>query len=120
MRREIGIDRFLFATDYPHPEGTWPDTSAWLRATFRGVPEDELRLMLGENALACLELDPAPFREATRRIGPSLAEVTEPVADVDPGIIDSFNKRSGYASPPEHVDTVAINSWLTPDLLAVT
>jgi predicted TIM-barrel fold metal-dependent hydrolase len=117
MRREIGIDRFLFATDYPHPEGTWPDTSAWLGATFRGVPEDELRLMLGENALACLALDPAPFIEATRRIGPSPAEVTRH-AVVDPGIIDGFNKRSGYASPPEQVDTAAIDSWLTPDLVA--
>jgi predicted TIM-barrel fold metal-dependent hydrolase len=66
MRHEIGIDRFLFPTDCPHPEGTWPDTRAWLRATFAGLPEHELRMMLGENALACLGLDPAPFRAAIR------------------------------------------------------
>ena len=120
MRREIGIERFMFATDYPHPEGTWPDTAAWIRATFRDVPEDELRLMLGENALACLRLSHTPFHEAAQRIGPSLAEVTDAAADVDRAVIDSFNKRSGYASPPEQVDLSAITGWLGPDLIAVS
>src|SRR5262249_39779344 len=27
MRDEIGVDTIFFGRDYPHPEGTWPNTS---------------------------------------------------------------------------------------------
>ncbi len=30
MRYEIGIDNMLWGTDFPHPEGTWPNTREWL------------------------------------------------------------------------------------------
>ena len=35
-----GLDAVLFGTDYPHMEGTWPDTQATVRAIFDGAPED--------------------------------------------------------------------------------
>ena len=54
MRHEIGVDTIAFGRDYPHPEGTWPNTKDWLRDAFGGVPEDEIRLMLGENAVRFL------------------------------------------------------------------
>jgi predicted TIM-barrel fold metal-dependent hydrolase len=117
MRHEIGIDRFLFATDYPHPEGTWPDTAAWLRAAFGDVPQDELRMILGENAVACLGIDPAPLREAARRVGPRPSDVIGRRTDVAPELIDAFGKRSGFANPAEVVDRSAIDGWLTPDLV---
>ena len=34
MRYEIGIDNMLWGTDFPHPEGTWPNTHEWLCKTF--------------------------------------------------------------------------------------
>jgi predicted TIM-barrel fold metal-dependent hydrolase len=117
MRHEIGIDRFLFATDYPHPEGTWPDTAEWLRATFDGVPLDELRQLLGANAVACLGVDPAPLDAAARRIGPRASDVLGSPTAVDPELIEAFSKRSGFANPPEEVDRGAIDAWLTPDLV---
>ncbi len=117
MRHEIGIDRFIFATDYPHPEGTWPDTSEWLRAAFAGVPEEELRLLLGENAVACLGIDPAPLYDVAQRIGPRPADILNPTRDVDPALIENFNKRSGFTKPREDVDPTAIDGWLTPDLV---
>jgi predicted TIM-barrel fold metal-dependent hydrolase len=117
MRHEIGIDRFLFATDYPHPEGTWPDTAEWLTAAFRGVPEDELRLVLGENAVACLDLEPEPLLEAASRIGPRPSEVLDPSHVVDAVLLDAFAKRSGFANGAEQVDRGAIDGWLTPDLV---
>lgn len=119
LRHGIGIDKFLFATDYPHPEGTWPDTFQWLRATFRDVPEDELRLMLGENAVGCLGLDPAKLRAAADRIGPRPAEIYDDRSEVDPSLIDSFNHRSGYGKPTEQVDLAEIESWIEGSTMAV-
>ena len=47
MRYEIGIDNMLWGTDFPHPEGTWPNTHEWLCKTFFDIPIDETRRMLG-------------------------------------------------------------------------
>ena len=58
MRREIGVETISFGRDYPHPEGTWPHTREWLRDAFVGVPDDEVRLMLGENAIRVSQLGP--------------------------------------------------------------
>ena len=57
MRHEIGVETILFGRDFPHSESTWPHTREWLRDAFAGVPEDELRLMLGENAIRFFDLD---------------------------------------------------------------
>lgn len=112
MRHDIGIDKFLFATDYPHPEGTWPDTLHWLRAAFGDVPEDELRLILGENAVGCLGLDATKLRAAAQRIGPSPLEISEGRSKVDRSFIDAFNRRAGFENPAEQVNLVEIEGWV--------
>jgi hypothetical protein len=40
MRHDMGIETIFFGRDYPHAEGTWPNTADWLRDAFAGVPED--------------------------------------------------------------------------------
>ena len=37
--------------DYPHPEGTWPNTKQWIRHAFAGVPEGEARAILGSTPI---------------------------------------------------------------------
>ena len=43
QRYEIGVDNILWGSDFPHPEGTWPDTRAWLSRTFHDIPVAETR-----------------------------------------------------------------------------
>ena len=47
MRYEIGVDNILWGNDFPHPEGTWPNTREWLKKTFHDIPIDETRRMVG-------------------------------------------------------------------------
>ncbi len=70
MRHAIGIDRVMWGSDYPHVEGTWPHTWSFLTQAFNGVPETEVRKMVGENALACYGFDPAELAPVAARIGP--------------------------------------------------
>ena len=70
MRHAIGIDRVMWGSDYPHVEGTWPHTWRFLTQAFNGVPETEVRKMVGENALACYGFDPAELAPVAARIGP--------------------------------------------------
>jgi predicted TIM-barrel fold metal-dependent hydrolase len=51
-RHRIGIDHVMVETDYPHGDGTWPDTQQVIAALWGHIPADELRKMCCENAAA--------------------------------------------------------------------
>lgn len=103
LRYQIGVDHLMFGRDYPHAEGTWPNTFDWLRHAFVGVPEAEVRLILGENAMRCYGLDRDLFTAVAAAIGPRPHEV---LGDhpVRPELVTHFSKRSGYAKSMEDID----------------
>jgi predicted TIM-barrel fold metal-dependent hydrolase len=70
-RHVIGCDTIMWGTDYPHPEGTWPNTVARLRDDFRDVPVSDTRLLLGETAARCYGFDLDVLRPIADRIGPT-------------------------------------------------
>src|SRR3954470_9329019 len=43
QRHRIGVDHICLESDYPHQDGTWPDTQEVLRAQLDGFPADEVR-----------------------------------------------------------------------------
>ncbi len=49
-RHAIGIDKIMLETDYPHGDGTWPDTQALVDKVWSDVPEAELELICSVNA----------------------------------------------------------------------
>jgi predicted TIM-barrel fold metal-dependent hydrolase len=114
MRHEIGINNWMFGTDYPHPEGTWPNTLDWIRTAFAGVPEQEARRLLGENAIDCYGLDRSALQKIAERIGPTAEELLS--KRVRPELVADFDKRAGYASPMEQVDTVDLAQILRTDV----
>ena len=79
-RSEIGVETITWGSDYPHVEGTWPNTQLALRNTFAGVPETEVRMMLGTNAVRLYGLDERVLRPIADRIGPAPAEIDRPRA----------------------------------------
>jgi hypothetical protein len=117
MRHEIGIDQLLFGTDYPHPEGTWPNTRDWIRTALAGVPEAEARKILGENAVAAYGLDGALLDEVASRIGPSVELLADGEADDE--LVGHFDQRAAYRRAAEVVDTTAIDAVLDADLVGV-
>jgi predicted TIM-barrel fold metal-dependent hydrolase len=49
-RHRVGVDRIMVETDYPHGDGTWPDTQSVIDAAWGHIPADEVRRMCCENA----------------------------------------------------------------------
>ena len=49
-RHRIGVENIMFETDYPHGDGTWPDTQDLVEEVYGHLPDDELRAILSENA----------------------------------------------------------------------
>ena len=74
MRHQIGVPNIMWGSDYPHPEGTWPHTREQMRDTFRGLPEAELRAMLGGNAVRVYGFDAGALARVAARIGPRLED----------------------------------------------
>jgi predicted TIM-barrel fold metal-dependent hydrolase len=52
LRHEIGVDRIMFETDYPHSDSSWPDTQAIVARQLADVPRAEADAMTYANAAA--------------------------------------------------------------------
>lgn len=116
MRAEMGVETVFFGRDYPHAEGTWPNTTAWLRDAFAGVAEEDLRLMLGENAIRVFGLDRAELVAVAERIGPAATDILDPAPGADPRMIAHWDSRGGYLKPAETVDHDEIDGILREDV----
>jgi predicted TIM-barrel fold metal-dependent hydrolase len=99
-RHEIGVDTMSFGRDYPHSEGTWPNTTEWVRDAFAGVSEQELRDILGENAIRTFGLDRARLAEVAARIGPKVPDLMGGDV-VGSALLEHFDARGGYHKPFE-------------------
>ena len=60
-RHTIGIDHVMLEVDYPHGDGTWPDTQTVVERYWGDLPVDELRKLCSQNA-AALYRHPLPER----------------------------------------------------------
>ncbi|MDP6981291.1 MAG: amidohydrolase family protein [Myxococcota bacterium] len=49
-RDTIGVENILFESDYPHGDGTWPDTQQVMLDTLGGLSDEEIRKITHENA----------------------------------------------------------------------
>jgi hypothetical protein len=101
IRDEIGVDQLSFGRDYPHAEGTWPNTFDYLRDLFAGVPEGDARKILGENAIRFFGLDAAKIAAIAERVGPTVDALTGDGSDVDAALIAHLDARTGYLKPAE-------------------
>ena len=72
LRQAIGLEQIMWGSDYPHPEGTWPHTSDYLKETFGDFPEDDGRKILGENAIKFYGLDRDRLQAVADEIGPEI------------------------------------------------
>jgi len=81
-RHTIGCDVVMWGTDYPHPEGTWPNTVERLRKDFVDVPVGDTRKMLGETAARCYGFDLAGLAPIAARVGPTPDDLGQDVTRV--------------------------------------
>ncbi len=84
-REDIGVDRFMWGSDYPHDESTYPNTREGLRRAFAGTRKDELQKLVGSNAAALYGFDLAKLRTVADRVGPTFAEISVPYDGVPEG-----------------------------------
>jgi predicted TIM-barrel fold metal-dependent hydrolase len=101
IRDVIGLDHMTFGRDYPHAEGTWPNTVDYLRDLFAGVPGPDVRKILGENAIRFFGLDAERIAAIAQQVGPTVEQLTDDASDIDPLLIAHLDARTGYLKPAE-------------------
>ena len=76
IRHDIGLGNMLWGSDYPHPEGAWPGTREQMCVAFKGLPADEVRAMLGGNAVRIYGFDADALAPVVERVGPRIEDIT--------------------------------------------
>ena len=83
MVPELGVDRVMWGHDYPHSEGTFPYSTEALRVAFADFAPRDVERLVGLTAAEFYGFDLDALRPVAERIGPTLAEVTTPLAVAD-------------------------------------
>jgi predicted TIM-barrel fold metal-dependent hydrolase len=80
MREEIGVDRLMWGADYPHLEGAAPVHRQVLRHVFGGMPEPDLRKILGANAVTLWGFDGDQLQAVADRVGPTVEDLSSTIS----------------------------------------
>ena len=105
----------MLETDYPHGDGTWPDTQAVVEKYWGHLPVDELRLITHRNAAEALPAPAARGLPALKRVAerldaergrvaeaehdPAAHRVEDPVVRGDDDAEDDRRAGRGTAAP---------------------
>jgi hypothetical protein len=79
VRHEVGVDRIMWGSDYPHTEGSYPYSLLALRAAFGRCDPAETKLMLEDTVATVYGFDLVALRSVGDRIGPTVADVATPL-----------------------------------------
>jgi predicted TIM-barrel fold metal-dependent hydrolase len=74
-RYAVGVKQLMWGNDFPHPEGTFPHTWPHYMDRFRGIPEQEVADILGNNAIEFYGLDREKLAKIAERIGPKKSDL---------------------------------------------
>jgi hypothetical protein len=77
--REIGIDRIMWGSDYPHHEASTPFTKESLQLAFCDFSEDEMRSILATTAADVYGFDLTALSAEASVHGPTVREVATPL-----------------------------------------
>jgi predicted TIM-barrel fold metal-dependent hydrolase len=53
----LGVDRLIWATDFPHQESEYPHSHRVIETNFAGVPAEETAQMVAGNVVAFFHLE---------------------------------------------------------------
>jgi predicted TIM-barrel fold metal-dependent hydrolase len=83
--RDIGLDRIMWGSDYPHHEASWPFTTQSLRLSLCDFSEPELRAILAGTAAEVYGFDLELLAPDAAACGPTVAEVGIPLDAIPDG-----------------------------------
>jgi predicted TIM-barrel fold metal-dependent hydrolase len=96
LRHEVGVDKIMWGSDYPHKESSYPYSREALRLAFAGVDTNEVRAMVSANAADLYGFDLEALAPIAARIGPTIDELAVPLSSAD--IPDDARRCPAFAA----------------------
>ncbi len=81
-RDTLGEGKFMWGSDYPHNEGTYPFTRECIRQVMHDVDEAELRKLFAANAAELYDFDLDALAPLAAKYGPTPSEVAQPLTEL--------------------------------------
>jgi predicted TIM-barrel fold metal-dependent hydrolase len=78
----VGQDRFMWGSDYPHDEGTYPHSREAIRSRFHELAPDVKFKILGENAAELYGFDMDALAPLAAKVGPTVEELAQPLLEL--------------------------------------
>ena len=83
--KELGVHRVMWGNDYPHNEGTFPNSRESLRRSFCDWDEADLRTIFCDNAVEVYRFDAEVLAPYAAEHGPTVDEVATPLDEIPKG-----------------------------------
>ena len=90
----VGIDRVMWGSDYPHEEGTHPFTREHLRQVLGHLPPTDIQQILAGNTAELYGFDLDALRPAADKYGPTVAEIAEPLDELPEGANEALRRSA--------------------------
>jgi predicted TIM-barrel fold metal-dependent hydrolase len=90
---DLGVDRVMWGNDYPHEEGSTPQSRQALRWAFQSTSVEDTRLMAGINAGQLYGFDLEALRTVADAVGPTVAEIHDPDTEGPAGEVEDYMGR---------------------------
>jgi predicted TIM-barrel fold metal-dependent hydrolase len=81
-RHVLGLDKWMWGSDYPHDEGTGPFTREHLRQLFCDTDPGELQQLLAANAADLYGFSLAALEPIAEKFGPTVDEIKQPLTEL--------------------------------------
>jgi predicted TIM-barrel fold metal-dependent hydrolase len=81
-RETVGIDKFMWGSDYPHDEGTYPFSREALRQVFSDWSPADMQKILTDNAAKLYDFDVEALKPLSDRFGPTQSELAQPLTEL--------------------------------------
>ena len=97
-RDTVGLDKFMWGSDYPHDEGTYPFSREALRQVFSEWSDPDMERILSKNAARLYDFDLDKLRPLAEQFGPTHAELHAPLLELPPNANEAL-RRAGASAP---------------------
>ena len=78
----VGLDKFMWGSDYPHDEGTYPFSREALRQVFSDWSPADMQRILTDNVAKLYDFDVKALKPLADEFGPTQAELAQPLLEL--------------------------------------
>ena len=89
---ELGVDRVMWGSDYPHEEASFPHSQESLRHTFAGWSDEDRTKVLTTNIAGVYGFDIAPHEALAAEHGPTYEELNTPIDSIPENDSPAFTR----------------------------